>query len=110
MKTTSFNQQQFEQMKSHRGFIAALDQSGGSTPGALRLYGVEESAWSDEAEMFALVHEMRKRIITSPSFNGERIIGAILFEDTMDRDIESVPTAAVSYTHLTPADERSSVD
>jgi fructose-bisphosphate aldolase class I len=93
MKASGFNQQQLEKMKSHPGFIAALDQSGGSTPGALRLYGVEESAWSDEAEMFALVHEMRKRIITSPSFNGERIIGAILFEDTMDRDIESVPTA-----------------
>jgi len=93
MKASCFNQQQLEKMKSHPGFIAALDQSGGSTPGALRLYGVEESAWSDEAEMFALVHEMRKRIITSPSFNGERIIGAILFEDTMDRDIESVPTA-----------------
>ena len=93
MKASGFNQQQLEKMKSHPGFIAALDQSGGSTPGALRLYGVEESAWSNEAEMFALVHQMRKRIITSPSFNGERIIGAILFEDTMDRDIESVPTA-----------------
>jgi fructose-bisphosphate aldolase class I len=93
MKTPDFNQQQFEQMKTHPGFIAALDQSGGSTPGALRLYGVKESAWSNEAEMFALVHQMRKRIITSPSFNGERIIGAILFEDTMERDIESLPTA-----------------
>ena len=93
MKASGFNQQQLEKMKSHPGFIAALDQSGGSTPGALRLYGVEGSAWSNEAEMFALVHQMRKRIITSPSFNGERIIGAILFEDTMDRDIESVPTA-----------------
>src|SRR6476661_990869 len=93
MKASGFNQQQLEKMKSHPGFIAALDQRGGSTPGALRLYGVEESAWSNEAEMFALVHQMRKRIITSPSFNGERIIGAILFEDTMDRDIESLPTA-----------------
>ena len=93
MKDPGFNQQQLEKMKTHPGFIAALDQSGGSTPGALRLYGVKESAWSNEAEMFALVHEMRKRIITSPSFNGERIIGAILFEDTMDRDIESLPTA-----------------
>ena len=93
MKASGFNPQQFEKMKTNPGFIAALDQSGGSTPGALRLYGVEESAWSNEAEMFALVHQMRKRIITSPSFNGERIIGAILFEDTMDRDIESVPTA-----------------
>jgi len=93
VKDPGFNQQQLEKMKTHPGFIAALDQSGGSTPGALRLYGVKESAWSNEAEMFALVHEMRKRIITSPSFNGERIIGAILFEDTMDRDIESLPTA-----------------
>jgi fructose-bisphosphate aldolase class I len=93
MKASGFNQQQLEKMKSHPGFIAALDQSGGSTPGALRLYGVKDSAWSNEAEMFALVHQMRKRIISSPSFNGERIIGAILFEDTMDRDIESLPTA-----------------
>lgn len=93
MKASGFNQQQLEKMKTHPGFIAALDQSGGSTPGALRLYGVKENAWSNEAEMFALVHQMRKRIITSPSFSGERIIGAILFEDTMDRDIESLPTA-----------------
>jgi fructose-bisphosphate aldolase class I len=92
MKTSAFNQQQFEKIKTHPGFIAALDQSGGSTPGALRLYGIKESAWSNEAEMFALVHQMRTRIITSPSFTGERIIGAILFEDTMDRDIESLPT------------------
>jgi len=93
MKASGFNQQQLEKMKTHPGFIAALDQSGGSTPGALRLYGVKENAWSNEAEMFALVHQMRERIITSPSFSGERIIGAILFEDTMDRDIESLPTA-----------------
>src|SRR4029450_13935432 len=93
MKTPGFNTQQFEKIKTHPGFIAALDQSGGSTPGALRLYGIKEGAWSNEAEMFALVHQMRTRIITSPSFNGERIIGAILFEDTMDRDIESLPTA-----------------
>src|SRR4030095_13914171 len=93
MKTTSFNQQQFEQMKSHPGFIAALDQSGGSTPGALRLYGIQEGAWSNEDEMFSIVHEMRTRIITSPSFNGERIIAAILFENTMDREIEGRPTA-----------------
>jgi len=82
MKASGFNPQQLEKMKTHPGFIAALDQSGGSTPGALRLYGSKESAWSNEAEMFALVHQMRARIITSPSFNGERIIGAILFEDT----------------------------
>jgi fructose-bisphosphate aldolase class I len=93
MKTPDFNQQQFEQMKTHPGFIAALDQSGGSTPGALRLYGIKEGAWSNEDEMFALVHEMRTRVITSPSFTGHRIIAAILFENTMDRDIEGQPTA-----------------
>jgi len=87
------NQQQFDKMKSHPGFIAALDQSGGSTPHALADYGIPESAWSNDAEMFALVHQMRTRIITSSSFTGERIIGAILFEDTMDRDIEGQPTA-----------------
>ena len=80
-------------MKAHPGFIAALDQSGGSTPGALRLYGIKEGAWSNEDEMFAIVHQMRTRMITSPSFTGERIIGAILFENTMDRDIEGQPTA-----------------
>ena len=93
MKTSGFNQQQFEKMKTHPGFIAALDQSGGSTPGALRLYGIKDGAWSNEDEMFALVHEMRARVITSPSFTGERIIAAILFENTMDRDIEGRPTA-----------------
>jgi fructose-bisphosphate aldolase, class I len=93
MKSAAFNQQQFEKMKTHPGFIAALDQSGGSTPGALRLYGIKAGAWSNEDEMFALVHEMRARIITSPSFTGERIIAAILFENTMDRDIEGQPTA-----------------
>jgi fructose-bisphosphate aldolase class I len=80
-------------MKSHPGFIAALDQSGGSTPKALALYGIKEDAWSNEDEMFAIVHQMRTRMITSPSFNGERIIGAILFENTMDRDIHGQPTA-----------------
>ena len=93
MKTPGFNQPQFEKIKTHPGFIAALDQSGGSTPGALRLYGINDSGWSNEAEMFALVHQMRTRIITSPSFTGERVIGAILFEDTMDRDIQGQPTA-----------------
>jgi len=104
MKASGFNPRQFEQMKNHPGFIAALDQSGGSTPGALGLYGVKESAWSNEAEMFALVHQMRARIITSPSFTGERIIGAILFEDTMDRDIESLPTADYLWNvkHVVP--------
>src|ERR1700756_3219652 len=93
MKTLGFNEQQQQQMKTHPGFIAALDQSGGSTPGALRLYGIKEGAWSNEDEMFAIVHQMRTRIITSPSFTGERIIAAILFENTMDRDIETRPTA-----------------
>src|SRR5438067_10217715 len=93
MTSLGFNEQQLQKMKTHPGFIAALDQSGGSTPGALRLYGIKEGAWSNEDEMFALVHEMRARIITSPSFTGERIIGAILFENTMDRDIEKRPTA-----------------
>jgi fructose-bisphosphate aldolase class I len=93
MKTLGFNEQQLQKMKTHPGFIAALDQSGGSTPGALRLYGIKEGAWSNEDEMFAIVHQMRTRIITSPSFTGERIIAAILFENTMDRDIERRPTA-----------------
>jgi fructose-bisphosphate aldolase class I len=92
MKTSDYNQRQLEKVKLHPGFIAALDQSGGSTPRALRLYGIKEGAWSNEAEMFAFVHQMHTRIITSPSFTGERIIGAILFEDTMDRDVESLPT------------------
>lgn len=85
--------QQLQKMKSHPGFVAALDQSGGSTPKALSSYGIREDAWSSEAEMFALVHQMRARIITSPSFTGERILAAILFENTMDSDIEGQPTA-----------------
>jgi fructose-bisphosphate aldolase class I len=93
MKTPGFNQQQLEKMKTHPGFIAALDQSGGSTPHALTAYGIAESAWSNDAEMFALVHQMRTRIITSPRFTGDRILGAILFENTMDRDVEGQPTA-----------------
>ena len=93
MKTVTAHEQQQEQMKTHPGFIAALDQSGGSTPNALRLYGIKEGAWSNEKEMFDLVHRMRTRIITSPGFTGKRIIGAILFENTMDRDIEGRPTA-----------------
>ncbi len=80
--------QQLDKMKSHPGFIAALDQSGGSTPEALRLYGIKADAWSNQDEMFAIVHQMRTRIITSPSFTGERILAAILFENTMDREIE----------------------
>src|SRR3954470_17680685 len=81
------NEQQFQKVKSGSGFIAALDQSGGSTPKALQLYGIEEDAFSDDDEMFALVHAFRTRIITSPGFGGDRIVGAILFEDTMDRTI-----------------------
>jgi fructose-bisphosphate aldolase class I len=93
MKSIGLNEQQLQQMKTHPGFIAALDQSGGSTPGALRLYGIKEGAWSNEDEMFAIVHRMRTRMITSPGFTGEWIIGAILFENTIDRDIEGQPTA-----------------
>src|SRR5881398_1121107 len=84
---------QLQQMKAHPGFIAALDQSGGSTPGALRAYGIKENAWSNEEQMFAIVHQMRTRIMTSPAFTGERILGAILFENTIDRDVEGKPTA-----------------
>jgi fructose-bisphosphate aldolase class I len=84
---------QLQKMKTQPGFIAALDQSGGSTPKALRLYGIEEDAYDGDEDMFRLVHEMRSRIITSPSFNGDRILAAILFENTMDRSIEGKPTA-----------------
>ena len=80
--------EQREKMADGRGFIAALDQSGGSTPKALRLYGVPEDAYSGDDEMFDMIHRMRTRIITSPAFNGDRILGSILFEQTMDRDIE----------------------
>jgi len=85
--------EQLETMRAHPGFIAALDQSGGSTPHALRAYGIKDDAWSTEEQMFAIVHQMRTRIITSPAFTGDRIIGAILFENTIDRDIEGQPTA-----------------
>ena len=87
------NAEQLQKMKTQPGFIAALDQSGGSTPGALRAYGIKDGAWSSEEEMFSLVHQMRTRIITSPAFTGTRILGAILFENTMDRSIEGQPTA-----------------
>lgn len=83
----------FERVKTGAGFIAALDQSGGSTPKALRLYGIEESAYSTEEEMFDLMHAMRSRICTSPAFTGDRVLGAILFEMTMDRRIEGVGSA-----------------
>jgi fructose-bisphosphate aldolase class I len=86
-------EQQKAKFKTQPGFIAALDQSGGSTPKALRLYGIAEGSWSSDAEMMDLIHAMRTRIITSPSFNGDRILAAILFEDTMDRDIQGRPTA-----------------
>ena len=89
---TTMRQEQLEKMKSQPGFIAALDQSGGSTPGALRAYGIKDGAWSSEAEMFDIVHRMRTRIMTSPAFTGKRILGAILFENTMDRDVEGQPT------------------
>src|SRR5262245_14720337 len=92
-EVTEMNREQLQKMKSHPGFIAALDQSGGSTPGALRQYGIKEGAWANEAEMLNMVHQMRTRIITSPAFSGERIIGAILFENTMDRDIAGQPSA-----------------
>jgi fructose-bisphosphate aldolase class I len=82
------NEQQFQKMRSGNGFVAALDQSGGSTPKALGLYGIPDDAYTDDDEMFALMHKMRSRIITSPSFRGDRILGAILFEDTMDREIQ----------------------
>ena len=98
MTTTNPNNEQLQKVKSDPGFIAALDQSGGSTPHALSLYGIKEHSWADDDEMFALVHQMRTRVITSPSFTGERILGAILFEDTMDRDIEGQPTADYLWT------------
>ena len=93
MKAPGLNERQLQKMRIQPGFIAALDQSGGSTPSALKAYGIKEDAWSNDDEMFAIVHRMRARIITSPSFTGERIIAAILFENTMDRDIEGQPTA-----------------
>ncbi len=83
---------QLQKVKNEKGFIAALDQSGGSTPGALKLYGVNPDAWKNEQEMYDVVHQMRTRIIISPAFSGKRLIGAILFENTMDRDIEGKPT------------------
>lgn len=87
------NEKQLHKMRSSPGFIAALDQSGGSTPKALADYGIKGDAWSTEEQMFALVHQMRTRIITSPAFNGNRILGAILFEATMDREVQGQPTA-----------------
>jgi fructose-bisphosphate aldolase class I len=98
------NREQTEQLRKGAGFIAALDQSGGSTPKALRLYGVEESAYGSEAEMFDLIHAMRARIIKSPAFTGEKVVGAILFEQTMDRAIDGIPTATYLWDnrHVVP--------
>jgi fructose-bisphosphate aldolase, class I len=93
MNASGVNQRQLRKMKTQPGFVAALDQSGGSTPKALAAYGVKEGSWSSEDQMFAIVHEMRRRIITSPSFDGDRILGAILFENTMDRDVKGQPSA-----------------
>jgi fructose-bisphosphate aldolase class I len=93
MKSIAVDAEQLQKIKTGPGFVAALDQSGGSTPKALRQYGIQENAWSSDEEMFTIVHQMRTRIITSPAFNGERVIGAILFENTMDREIEGQPTA-----------------
>jgi fructose-bisphosphate aldolase class I len=87
------NREQYEKMRSADGFIAALDQSGGSTPKALRLYGIDEDQYSGEEQMFDLIHEMRSRIMTSKAFGGDRILGAILFEKTMDREVAGKPTA-----------------
>jgi fructose-bisphosphate aldolase class I len=97
-------QEQFDKIREGDGFIAALDQSGGSTPKALKLYGVGEDAYSNENEMFDRIHEMRTRIITSPGFDGKRIIGAILFENTMDREIEGIGTAEYLWAvkHVVP--------
>ena len=104
MNSLGSNVQQLQKMKTHPGFVAALDQSGGSTPKALRLYGIKDDAWSNEDEMFTIVHQMRSRIITSPSFTGERILAAILFENTMDRDIEGKPTGDFLWNvkHVVP--------
>ncbi|MGD8841149.1 MAG: class I fructose-bisphosphate aldolase, partial [Gammaproteobacteria bacterium] len=89
---TTFNQQ-LDKIRNEPGFIAALDQSGGSTPKALANYGIESSAFSNDEEMFDLIHGMRTRIMTSPAFNGNRIMGAILFENTMERQVEGRDTA-----------------
>jgi fructose-bisphosphate aldolase class I len=98
------NHDQQEQIARGKGFFAALDQSGGSTPKALKQYGIDENQYADEAQMFDLVHQMRTRIITSPAFSGDKILAAILFEQTMDRSIEGVETAAYLWErkHVVP--------
>jgi fructose-bisphosphate aldolase class I len=93
VKGPTVNQQQLEQMRTGKGFIAALDQSGGSTPKALKLYGVDESSYSNEDEMFDVIHAMRSRMVMSPAFTGNRVLAAILFEGTMDRSIDGVGSA-----------------
>ena len=93
LKGPTVNQQQLTQMRTGKGFIAALDQSGGSTPKALKLYGVDETAYTNEDEMFDVIHSMRSRMVMSPAFTGERVLAAILFEGTMDRSIEGVSSA-----------------
>jgi fructose-bisphosphate aldolase class I len=93
MSATLVNSEQLQRMTVDAGFVAALDQSGGSTPKALAAYGIKEDSWADDAGMYGLVHQMRSRIITSPSFTRERILGAILFENTMDREIDGRSTA-----------------
>ncbi len=90
---SNLNQQQLDKIRNEPGFIAALDQSGGSTPKALANYGVDASAYTNDDEMFDVIHQMRSRIMTSPAFNGDRIMGAILFENTMEREVEGQPTA-----------------
>lgn len=92
------NAEQLEKVKTAPGFIAALDQSGGSTPKALGLYGIDEDSFSNDEEMFTIVHEMRTRIIKSPSFGGDRVLGAILFENTMDREIDGMGSAQYLWT------------
>ncbi len=96
----SNNQEQLEKITNGKGFIAALDQSGGSTPKALKQYGIEETEYNGEDEMFGKVHEMRTRIITDPAFNGDSILGAILFEKTMDNTINGKPTAEYLWDEL----------
>lgn len=96
----SSNQEQIAKISQGKGFIAALDQSGGSTPKALKQYGVEENEYSNDDEMFDLVHQMRSRIITAPAFSGEKILGAILFEKTMDNTIDGTPTAEYLWNEL----------
>ena len=90
--------EKYQRVRNGAGFVAALDQSGGSTPAALHLYGIDKDAYSGPEEMFDLVHQVRTRIITSPSFDGERVIGAILFENTMNRQVEGSPRATTCGT------------